>query len=767
MNILRKILKTFCLLAALFVTSQTAFAEAVGTWQIYPSYSSIEDIEVAGNDIFVKASSNLYSYNTSDGSLQVYDKTNFLTDINVKFISWNSSQKRLVVAYDDSNIDLLSANGDVVNISDIYLKQMTGNKTINSVINEGRFAYVATGFGIVKIDVAKGYIADSYILNNEIKHVAVIGDYIYALRNETDRGVYKANMKDNLNDPASWKLLTDVFFQYMFSLNGKLIGMTDGNANTIDTETGEVVAFGLFAFSWAKKTGDRILCGKSGKVNEITSDLTCRSFSASHNISVVCYGKDSNSYWANNAENQLVKYSADGSQMSPLSTGVMPNGPADNHSYRLWIDNETLYSINGFYTIDSSSFWNGQVSFFKDGMWDMFRDDVAKITKRRYRDISCISVSPIDPRIVMIGGETGLYKFVDGKFEQVYDSGNSPLASGVPTSSEPRNWSTVLSMVHDKSGNLWVANGSNPNIICLKSNGEWDVFEHGDLLSGNYRISLQGALIDQRNYLWFCSSRWEDSRVFCYDIKNDRLKRYDDFINQDNTRYQPYMRNMAADRRGNIWIASNKGPFYIKSEDIADGREVMTQHKVPRNDGTNFADYLLSDIDILCITVDAANRKWFGTNGMGVFVISDDCNIQEHHFTTGNSPLSSDVVTDIKIDSNTGRVFFSTDKGICSYMSGISESNPDMIDSNVWAYPNPVTPDYTGYITVKGLENGCSVIITSASGQKVAEGMSIGGSYIWNGCDQNGNRVASGVYMVLVANPDGGSGVATKIAIVR
>jgi len=39
--------------------------------------------------------------------------------------------------------------------------------------------------------------------------------------------------------------------------------------------------------------------------------------------------------------------------------------------------------------------------------------------------------------------------------------------------------------------------------------------------------------------------------------------------------------------------------------------------------------------------------------------------------------------------------------------------------------------------------------------------------YKWDGCDKSGERVASGVYMVLVVTATGEQGCVTKIAVVK
>jgi flagellar hook assembly protein FlgD len=89
-----------------------------------------------------------------------------------------------------------------------------------------------------------------------------------------------------------------------------------------------------------------------------------------------------------------------------------------------------------------------------------------------------------------------------------------------------------------------------------------------------------------------------------------------------------------------------------------------------------------------------------------------------------------------------------------------------MTKDNVYAYPNPVTPDYNGLITIVGLSYDADVKITTSNGVLVAEGRSNGGSFTWDGKDHKGNRVASGVYMVITGTSKGEKGTVCKIAII-
>ena len=90
-----------------------------------------------------------------------------------------------------------------------------------------------------------------------------------------------------------------------------------------------------------------------------------------------------------------------------------------------------------------------------------------------------------------------------------------------------------------------------------------------------------------------------------------------------------------------------------------------------------------------------------------------------------------------------------------------------MTDDTVYAYPNPVNPNYTGPITITGLTLNADIKITTINGTVVAEGRSQGGLFLWNGQDKKGRRVASGIYMVHTATADGSKGVVCKIAIVN
>jgi hypothetical protein len=145
--------------------------------------------------------------------------------------------------------------------------------------------------------------------------------------------------------------------------------------------------------------------------------------------------------------------------------------------------------------------------------------------------------------------------------------------------------------------------------------------------------------------------------------------------------------------------------------------------------------------------------------------MSEDGQTELLHFTEANSPLLSDNITTITIDQESGEVFFGTSKGIVSYMGEANTGADEMGD--VYAYPNPVSHDYTGPIAITGLVKNADVKITDIRGQVVYKTTALGGRAIWDGNNFQGERAATGVYMVFISNEDGTQKAVTKILLIN
>lgn len=207
--------------------------------------------------------------------------------------------------------------------------------------------------------------------------------------------------------------------------------------------------------------------------------------------------------------------------------------------------------------------------------------------------------------------------------------------------------------------------------------------------------------------------------------------------------------------------------MYPDIEKAFNGTAKPQRPKISRNDGTNLADFLLDNVFVLNVASDSNNCLWFATMGSGLLRTSSDGTEILDQFTTDNSDIPSNTVLCVYPDPNSNKVYVGTDQGLAVYYSHSTPAKHDYKD--VYAYPNPVTPDYTGYITIAGLMKDSLVKIADSAGRIVHEGKSDGGSLVWDGCDASGSRVKSGVYFVYASQNANGSSTAvvTKIVVVN
>ena len=222
---------------------------------------------------------------------------------------------------------------------------------------------------------------------------------------------------------------------------------------------------------------------------------------------------------------------------------------------------------------------------------------------------------------------------------------------------------------------------------------------------------------------------------------------------------------IAQDHEGVIWVGTSSGIFTIPETVDFFLSNRCERIIILRNDGTNLGDYLLGSEQINCIAVDGANRKWIGTAASGIFLLSESGKETIAHFTTENSLLPSNKVLSIAIQESTGEVFIGTSGGLVSYMSDAIEPAPNFND--IYAYPNPVYPNYKGVVVIKGLMKDTEVRIVDANGNLVKLISASGGEAVWDVTNAWGQRVASGIYTVICNTLDGKVSGHTKVMVMN
>ena len=745
-------------------------------WTLYPSYHNTTYCQVVGDKVYVLASGALYSYTKSDNEVRKFDKITALSDIDISYIRYSHFIDALVVVYENANIDILYNDESVYNISDFKNKSMP-DKTINGVDIQDKYVYLSTSFGVVVLDLENLEFENTYNTGLDTYCAYRFDGKFYA---GTKSGFYCCDMTKNLLDKNNWEVLYPNYtVASLCELNGKFychidfLGIYTFTPNPKGLKL--VVANNGERYKAMYRSGDEIVAYAPNKVSVITDEKTVVTYTKSESSYIA---KSGNTFWNCKGYNGLVECEIVDNGVVEVAMPIVPNSPVRNYcEFMKFTNTGKLLVAGGRINYLGLPEYNHDGTLmeynFENDRWNNFDiSSMESVTGLKYTNMCSIDEDPTEPgRYFASSFGYGVCEFKDGEFVQHYDYENSALESAIANN---KKYVRVPSVYFDNDGNLWCTNTTNivDVIKVLKKSGEWVSLNYKDIEGFETIIKPN---IDSRGWLWAVSMQGEPG-LFCAKMNNTPFDTSDDitktwlhkFVNQDGVSYDIYqIYDIAEDRSGAIWVGTNIGVFVIDDPEKFFNDGVFKQIKVARNDGTGLADYFMSGVYIKDIEIDGAGRKWIGTNNNGIYLVSADGQETIHHFTTDNSPLPSDCIESIAINNVSGDVFIGTDKGIASYKGDATVAAESLEKGNVYAFPNPVTADYSGNISVVGLTQGCVVKIVDAAGYLINEGESNGGMYSWNGRNQRGEKVASGVYYVLAYDSEGREGVAAKILITR
>ena len=234
------------------------------------------------------------------------------------------------------------------------------------------------------------------------------------------------------------------------------------------------------------------------------------------------------------------------------------------------------------------------------------------------------------------------------------------------------------------------------------------------------------------------------------------------------------VRAIAVDRDNRIWLGTQSGlAVFYNATGVFEANIYDAEPIIILDDG--IPKKLLGNQTINTIAVDGADNKWFGTDNGGVLYTNPNGQTTLASFNKDNSPLPSNKILKISVDTSNGKVYFATDKGVVAYNSNVA-SFGDTLEA-VYAYPNPALKNHQT-VTIDGkngnhLPKGTNVKILDVAGNlvyetNVVEGQELqGGKVVWNKTNLAGKKVASGIYIVLLSNDDATETTSTKIAIIN
>lgn len=812
---MNRILYLLVIAATLLCGINVSARQTSGQWTVLPTTGDISDVVETGSRTYFLCGPSLFSLD-DDGEFYAYDTTNKLTDSSITGIRYNPEGRYLAIAYANGNLDLLYNDGSVANLAEIKDAVITGSHRINDIAFGNGRIYVATDFGLVVYDEKKHIVIESGIYNEPVSAVMSLGDRIAVF---ADHGCLLApydirhNSLDKFERAGSvWasKIVTIGNNAYFFiHENGSAFYVTIspwGTATdiyTIDTGGETVTSAGRSSDGAFFTYGDKICfisaADGSRTVAALPQGFGLPTFAATGLESV----------WATD-DNGMSQFRLSGDKPAVLTQNFMPEGISTEKPMvmRMSADGSRLY------------IGNLGVSLIVAGAVD---DGFDKIARASYIDIAGGRIHNALPRVVDVDHETfkayqarnntslivggnsrfcvdpddnsliyvptrigGLFAVKDGKVAALINSSNSPTKATVWNNGNTLE--EIMLADIDNDGNLWVMEetGDTHSIKILpaaKRKGKLDQITAADWTSLAIPASFNTPFRDIN--ATFCKKS-NISFVFHSDYNNGILA-IDNNGTPGNFRDDKVVHHAASairdrnggdvnaeriicmteDADGKVWVGTAIGLFVIDNPAEAMSQTLAVRRPiVPRNDGTQLGDYLLSTEKIYAITVDPTNRKWIATENSGVYLVSADGTKILQNFTTANSPLPDNCVYSVACDMSCNKVYVGAAGGTLVYDSDSSPAASDF--SDVYAYPNPVRPDYTGWITITGLMDGSLVKIADAAGNVFYQGTSEGGMVTWDGCDSSGNRVRSGIYFVFASqNGNGTSGAVTKIMVIN
>lgn len=821
-----KLLKAalLCLSAAIaLILPATAGADVEkGVWTVhstfgYPTGRVID----TGSMVYYVAGQGLFSYDKETLESYSYNTGNKLSDSNVENIYYNPADKMLVVTYESCNIDVIDKDGNVTNMSDICDASLEPPITINDVAFCNNRIYVATSFGIVEFDASRKEVSQSCLLSTPVQKLIAMGDRLVGWISEY---LYTFNAGDRIHS------LTDLTRLYSCNTPAALTDVTDDSLllQYTRTESGQTVYYTVLqTIDFEKKTHSDTTIDRSTALKDFsagpdgrllykdgtllkalsadgTSATTLSTLPEEFSLATISASQGPEEVWSLTRDG-LACHDFSTDTPSILTQRFRPEQLSTHEIIFLQPspDEKYLYAYNEGY-----SPYRGITTSLADAYKTPFIASAIELATGKITDITPYPVESISLKTLSSMGTIGNYLFSpicmdsditedgtyyygsisdgickvkNGQIEGYYRTENSPLYM-----IDQRN--IIYGMAIDRGGNLWYSgepnnNWTDPIHILPKDKldlnpsdvkeSDWYTppfhtinYSGGhDVVYMNCKHSNMILIADHGTNVFIAI----DTQGTFNDFSDDRLIHCKKVVDQDGNILAPYpVCCFFEDESGAVWFGTSVGVFVITNP-ATDCQETakVRRVKVPKDDGSNLAYYLLSFDFVLGITADAANRKWLATKDSGLFLVSPDGSRIIKNFTKDNSPLLSNTVYSVYCDRATNTIYIGTGEGLFSYTS---ESAPEKESlDNITVFPNPVRPDYSGPVYIKGLMENSLVKIADAAGNVVYQTRAESGLVSWDGYNTSGRPVPSGVYYVFASQNSGGSttGGTAKFMIIR
>ena len=746
---------------------QNSFSQNKLSWQSYFSYNEIKDVSEAPTAVFAASENALFSKNSTTNIIKTTTTVDGLSGQTISTIYYSEVSKKTLIGYENGLMIVINEkDGSMLKVVDIINKQLpSGIKKINHFMEYNGLIYVSCDFGIVQFNLTTSQFGDTYFIGDagaeiSVKQTAFFNGFIYAA---TSNGIRKAVITNaNLVDYNQWSVVNTGDWSSVETLDSELIAINSAgyihrynssvfvgffqlpqsstdmrakNHNLFITTPGAVFVY----------NNKMVLSRQISNTQVLNSGL---SFTCTTAIEDIIYiGTKENGLFSSSLSTFAVF--ENNTPGGPLRNNIFSIDAASNQTWVVYGDYNSSYNP---YPLDSY----GISKYSSSGWLNIPYSEVFDA-----KSITRIIVNPNNENQVYASSFfSGLLKIENDIPSILYNEKNSGLETLTfvgPNYIDVRINGTAF----DKTGNFWVTNSLVKNgLKVLKTNGQWQSYSMTSILDDAENTSYGDIVIDKNNTKWMANNR---NGVIGFNEASNTYKKIT--MGSDTGNLPIYdVRALAVDTKNQLWIGTTKGLRVLSNTgSFQTDTQLKTNPVIIIED--NLAQELLYEQFITSIVVDGANNKWIGTVDSGVFMVSSNGQETKYHFTIDNSPLPSNIINDIKINATTGEVFIATNKGMISFKGTATEANENL--NNVYVYPNPVRPAYSGTVKIAGLIDKANVKIADIEGNLVYEKTSEGGTIEWDTTAFGKYKVASGVYMIFISAQDGSETKVKKVMIIR
>ena len=752
----------FVMLLVLAVASASA-----GTWKMHNSYVTklIKNVFDTGDKVYYVNSNKLYQFDKSTQTTLSLGKQNILSDNTISQIYYDWENNLLFVAYANSNIDVIDQAGKVTNISNIKdiivrvhsyslnpetgdLQDYTG-KEINDINFANGRAYVATGYGYVCIDETTLKVVHNYDLGRKINSVAVIGDEMLILSKSycyhgtiededpinhytKESGSFNGCRMYPINENSVFIMGPSTLYNYEFVNSVPVLTeLVAARSNSVQkTPTGFIANFPeqtyYYTFDPTGKVGTKVGSAVGYATSNPDGDGTV---------------------WINDANGLHVSGSTAYYKINSLTTDapfwLRYNGDLNKlyagSSGPISLINIVATNVPNIINTYDGNNWSNATAYTASGSGYDF------------------VFNPLDPRMYIRAGWKNLYKVVNDQLVTTYNNSNSKLST------------RKCHPAFDNYGNMWVVTPyglpESPVLLLPKdkvfnttsNKADWLVPAGFEALNTG-KMQRSRFLVSKKNNVKIFSdcdySGAITGRIYCWDNGNEdpmvdtyQLSSIGHFVDQNNSQVSwTYLCHFEEDREGMFWVGHDMGLFVFDPDVVFDAAPAAVRPYV-----TKFSEgqgYLCEGYTVYDIGVDRDNNKWIATNN-GVYFVSPDGSEVYNHFTIENSDVPSNLVYTVECDTVHDRVYIYTDNGFAEYI--VNGDATSINFDNVYAFPNPIEPDFTGMIKIANLMDNSYVTVTDRDGNIVAQFGPVVGSALWDGSGADGERVPTGIYNIYAA----------------